>query len=308
MQDARDTLTALGDSILFTGGTGNRKPYATAGVIRVAGDFVSDSLTLYPTGSHTVVFNTVNGKTLRGAPSFFNPMPAVFQNLEVRGTGTGTDTVKNVTVRRVLVRGNLTASQGLSRITLDSVAVSGNALLTQADSILVPSLRAETMTVGGTLTLMNLNVGNGSSVVVGLLESGGDLVYRSGARLLGTGILRYYGNYSEEGLPTVYGDPWSMRAASIEFTVGPSTTTAGTAFNPTVVARVKGTDGAPITKNVLVTISNPANYTGVTRVITTGGLASFTDLAPRNAGAQNLEARTVGQSGPITVSVPFTAN
>lgn len=307
MQDVRDTLTISGDTAWFVGGAGDRKTYTTAGLIRVAGHFRSDSLTLHPTGSHTVLFATQNGKVLRGNSDFFlGRRPAIFQNLEVRGTGTGTDTVRNVTVRDVVVRGNFTASQGTSRITLDTITVDGDAVITQADSVIVPAGRGTATMFGNSLTFLYLRIS--SDVTVGILASGGDILYKAGARLDGTSALRYYGNYAEEGVPVAQGTPLSMRVNSIEFSSPPTNTTAGAAFSPTVTALLKGSDNAPITKNVLVTVVNPTNYNGTTRAISSGGTAVFTDLGPKNTGAQTLFVQVGSAIGTISASAGFTAN
>src|SRR5690606_25542206 len=80
MQSAADTLTVLGDTALFTGRYDPQvKAYATRGVLRVAGNLLSDSTGFHPTRDHRVVVSGGDGTTVTGA----------FQELEIVGTGTG---------------------------------------------------------------------------------------------------------------------------------------------------------------------------------------------------------------------------
>lgn len=271
MQDARDTVTVLGDSAVFTARNDAQvKNYATSGVLRAAGNIRIDSTGFYPTGSHKTVFNGGTSKSARG----------MFHHLEIAGTVVGSANVA-VSLRSSFVRGNLTATNGVSKIRLDTVTVDGNADLSQSD----------TVTIGGTSNTGdprttafkgNLKVRNIALIGTGI-DVFGDLTLGDGAWL--SGFALYRGKYTELGSVN---NPLANRAAlfgvlGVRYVQQPTNTKVNTAFSPVVTVEIIGVGNTRIIGTAVVYLNSSANYSGPTRVVTVDGSATFTGLTPTSA-------------------------
>lgn len=283
MQDARDTLTVLGDSAIF--GARNDpavKNYATAGVLRVSGKLKSDSTGFYPTGSHKTVFlpKSANSPTIRVASG-------VFHNFEVAGVNTTTTgRPQHAILRKLFVRGALVATNGAIPITMDTVIVDGPATLTQSDTVYV---NASTLTGQPMITFFNSDLTLKTLAVYGVgTEVKGNLTLVDGALL--SGYVLYHGTYKEEG--TMHASTlnpninkatlkglWGMRFVQV-----PTNTKVNTAFNPVVTVEILSAANTRLTGTAVVYLNSSSGLTGPTRVVTVNGVATFTGLTPTSTG------------------------
>ena len=307
MQDARDTLTVLGDSAIF--GARNDpavKNYATAGVLRVSGKLKSDSTGFYPTGSHKTIFSAKSGST-----SVLKTATGVFHNFEVAGQNTATSAASNsITLRNVFIRGAMVATNGATKITMDTLTVDGAATLTQADTITAQAPSAtgspRVTIFKGATTLRNFSASGVGTEVRGALTA------VAGAGL--TGFILHSGTYTEEGPPaagsSTTSPPVGLNGAwSVRFVQAPTTTTVNSAFSPVVTVEVLDQAGVRVTGTALVLITNTAALSGPTRVVTVNGVGTFTGLTPTTTGTKSLQVvirRTDGLVGSATAG--YTVN
>ena len=307
MQDARDTLTVLGDSAIF----GPRsdpavKNYATSGVLRVAGKLKSDSTGFYPTSSHKTVFLPKSGNT-----SALRIASGVFHNFEVAGVNTtpAPGSPGRLTLRNLFVRGALIATNGAMPIQMDTVIVDGPATLTQNDTVFVSAStqagQPQITKFNGDVTVRKISFsGVGSEVK-------GNLTVVDGGLLIG--YVLYHGTYKEEG--TIV-NPDANRATlngiwGARFIQQPTNTKVNTPFNPVVTVEILSAANTRLTGTAVVYIQSAAgSYTGATRVVTVNGVGTFTGLTPITTGTakqfqirvrQSISAEQGATSTPFNV-------
>lgn len=280
MQDARDTITVLGDSAIFGGGNDPAvKNYATAGVLRVSGKLKSDSTGFYPTGTHKTVFLGKSGNV-----SLTKVASGVFHNFEVAGVNTtpAPAAPAAITLRNLFVRGALIATHGATPITVDTVVVDGPSTLTQNETVTVLA-GSNTADLRPTLFKGDVTVKKLTANGVGT-EVKGNLTVVDGGSI--TGYVLYHGTYKEEGTP---GNMSASRATlngiwGIRYIQAPTTTKVNTAFNPVVTVELLSAANTRLTGTAVVYLSSTSGYTGSVRVVTVNGVGTFTGLTPTIAG------------------------
>jgi hypothetical protein len=281
MQDSRDSITVLGDSaIFFARNDPSVKNYATAGVLRVRGNLVSDSTGFYPTGTHLVV---LNGSTE-------NKVTGVFQNVEVAGTGLGAGT--GLTLKRVFANGMLTATNHLGKLIIDTLGVGGDALLNPADTVKTTSLAI--IRAKGNVTLGRFV----SFAAAGRLTVDGNLTLQNAGYFQGR--ITYRGNYVEEGTPdnVTNADPINGRLASIKWLQQPGNIVAGTPFSPVLSVELVDSAGARLLGTAVVTLPDlGSELAGTKRVLTVNGVGVFTGVTKKTAGSGTIQVRASTPSG-----------